>query len=112
MSDGSKEPSEPLGTHLERQRELRAGGCDRSQAHGIAWLEQRIKEWPGDSGDDLQVLLYGDFEPPETDLYIQPLEITIHSEKRDGTIIGSSLCVLTATVSHVQMVLHVQTVPP
>lgn len=82
----------------QRARELQSDGYEWGRAHGKAWLEHRIREWPSAWGDDLHILLYGDFEPPKSDLHIQPLGITVHAKKLENTVIRSATCVLKATV--------------
>jgi hypothetical protein len=81
-----------------RARELKNVGIDRLQAHSIAWLEERIRKWPSAWGDDLHVLLYGDFQAPPSTLEYPTLGITIHPDKKDNTIIRGALTVLEATV--------------
>lgn len=73
--------SEQIDPMLERARELNNLGLEWSQAWGKAWLEHRIREWPEKWGDDLEILLYGDFEAPESEMHIEPLGITIYPEK-------------------------------
>lgn len=82
----------------ERARELQNDGYEWGRAHGKAWLEHKIREWPSAWGDDLHVLIFGDFKPPQSDLHIQSLGITVHPEKRENTVIRSAACVLDATV--------------
>ena len=53
---------------LDRARELNRDGLDWGHAWGKAWLERRIADWPSGWGDDLQILLYGDFDPPDDKL--------------------------------------------
>lgn len=98
MADNSPKQPKLSDLMLERARELRGGGFDWVQAWGKAWLEQRISQWPSTWGDDLQILVYGDFDPPKTDLHIEPLGITVHPEKLENTVIRSATCVLKATV--------------
>lgn len=81
-----------------RAQELRDDGLDCLIADGIAWQEERIRQWPSGWGDDLQVLVYGDFQPPEATLAYPSLGITIHPEKQEKTIITGALTVLLATV--------------
>ncbi len=88
------EPEQLLG----RARELKRQGFTWGHAWGKAILEQRIENWPSGWGDDLQILIYGDFQPPNGDLDFPELEITVHAEKIEGTVIRSALCVLKATV--------------
>ena len=49
----------------QRVTELEKTGLDHGHAWGISILEDRIKNWPSGWGDDLQVLIYGDFERSE-----------------------------------------------
>jgi len=61
-------------------------------------VEMAIKNWPSGWGDDLRILIYGDFEPPKQDLHFDNLGITVHSEKVEKTFIVAAGCVLEATV--------------
>lgn len=67
-------------------------------AFGIARLEERVLKWPPARGDDLRVLLYGDFQAPDSTLTYPSLGITVHPEKKDNTVIHGALTVLEATV--------------
>lgn len=98
MIHNTQEKPNSFDPTLERARELHGQGFDWGQAWGHAWLEHRIRAWPSGWGDDLQILIFGDFEPPKTDLHIHPLGITIHPEKLENTVIRSAMCVLKATV--------------
>ncbi|MFT4555819.1 MAG: hypothetical protein ACI92S_001154 [Planctomycetaceae bacterium] len=96
-------PSESNSTFdptLERARELNCEGFGWGHAFGKAWLEHRISnlDWPAKWGDDLRVLIYGDFEAPTKDLSFPQLGITVHHEKLENTVIRSALCVVEATV--------------
>ncbi len=82
-----------------RADELRGDGLDPLQANSIAWLEERIRQWPSAWGDDLRVLLYGDFQAPDNTLTYPSLGITVHPEKMDNTIIKGAITVLEATVN-------------
>jgi hypothetical protein len=99
MTEESHKDNSAFDPILERVRELNREGFDWGQAWGKAWLEQRILEWPSAWGDDLQVLIYGDFEPPKEDLHIPALRITVHPGKLENTVIRSAMCVLKATVA-------------
>lgn len=63
---------------LARMRDLRSDGMESARAFGVAALEQRIKQWPEGYGDDLHILIYGDFEPPMQELSFASLGITLH----------------------------------
>lgn len=73
-------------------------GLDPVHASGVAWLEERIRRWPESWGDDLHVLIYGDFRAPESNLEFPTLGITVSSERQKETIIKAALTVLKATV--------------
>ena len=81
-----------------RARELQGDGLDWLLANGIAWLEERVRQWPPAWGDDLRVLLYGDFRVPDSTLTYPSLGITVHPEKKENTIIKGAMTVLEATV--------------
>lgn len=83
---------------LARARQLEGEGLDWVQAHGIAWLEERVRQWPTGWGDDLHVLLYGDFEAPDSTLEYPSLGITVHPEKKENTVIRGAMTVLEASV--------------
>jgi hypothetical protein len=90
--------TEPWDLMLKRARELQDEGLSSHQAFQRAWLERRIELWPRNWGDDLQILIYGDFEPPDSDLHICPLGITIRSDKLEDTVVATARCVLKAIV--------------
>jgi hypothetical protein len=54
--------------------------------------------WPDSWGDDLRILIYGDFEPPAAVLAIPSLGITVFPERQQNTVICGARCVLEATV--------------
>jgi hypothetical protein len=81
-----------------RTQELVASGIREGHARGLAQLEMRIAQWPSSWGDDLLVLIYGDFNPPTEELEFPDLGITIEPEKVTNSIIKSALCVLKARV--------------
>lgn len=72
---------------FERARELQDGGLDWLQAVGRADLELMFAEWPSTWGDDFQVLLYGDFDPPESDLEFEHLGIRVLHEPFEKSVI-------------------------
>lgn len=61
-------------------------------------MEMRIAQWPAGWGDDLVVLIYGDFNEPPAELAFPDLGITIEPEKLINTVIRSAMCVLKARV--------------
>jgi hypothetical protein len=81
-----------------RANELRNEGMDYFEADGIAWLEERVRQWPSGWGDDLVVLIYGDFQPPKEVLEFPSLGISIFPEKKENTEIMAASCVLEARV--------------
>lgn len=82
-----------------RARELRANGLEHPRAFGEAWLEERVRQWPAEWGDNLRVLLYGDFSAPASTLRFPLLGITVHPEQKTSTIIRGALTVLEANVT-------------
>lgn len=98
MADKVQKQPNSFDLMEKRERQLVNEGLDWGRARGRASLEFRIREWPSGWGDDLQIVIYGDFEPPKSDLHIQPLGITIHPGKLENTVISSGRCVLKATV--------------
>ncbi len=101
MAAPDKVPSEAdqyMAALIKRAAELEDTGLSRQVAFGTAVLEARIARWPEKWGDDLQVLIYGDFDAPEHDLDYPTLGITVEAGKRPNTIIKSALCVVRARV--------------
>lgn len=84
----------------ERANELKDDSLDWGHAHSRAWLEHLISDaWPTEWGDDLHVLIYGDFKAPEVKICDKRLGITVYPEKLEKTVIRDALCVLKVTVS-------------
>jgi len=81
-----------------RAQDLKNEGMDWALAHGVAWLEERVLRWPPAWGDDLHVVIYGDFEAPSSNLTYPSLGITVHCEKQEKTIVRDARTVLEATV--------------
>ena len=81
-----------------RARELESNGLDRLLADGVAWLEERIRQWPPAWGEDLHILIYGDFQVLDSALMYPTIGITVHPEKKNNTIIRGAITVLEATV--------------
>ena len=99
MSEMSKSSDGSIARHRERIKKLEKQGYDWIRASGIASIEMRINQWPEKWGKDLQILIYGDFDPPKKDTYFPSLAITLHHKKCDETVLGDiAITVLTATV--------------
>ena len=91
---------DPMKRLIERANELKDDSLDWGHAHSRAWLEHMITDaWPTGWGDDLHVLIYGDFKAPESKICDERLGITVYPEKLEKTVIRDSICVLKATVS-------------
>jgi hypothetical protein len=82
-----------------RALELQAAGLEFSHAFGRAHLESLLEQWPSAWGDDYQVLLYGDFEPPSQDLEFPILGIRVLSKPIKKSVISVARTVLAARVS-------------
>lgn len=84
----------------ERAIELEDDSLDWGHAYARAWLEHLINDlWPPEWGDDLHVIIYGDFRPPESKIYDERLGLTVYPEKLEDTVIHTALCALKTTVS-------------
>ncbi|HEY3383478.1 MAG TPA: hypothetical protein VGK32_17050 [Vicinamibacterales bacterium] len=75
-----------------------ASGFREGHARRLADLELRIARWPSAWGDDLVVLIYGDFSAPPTELDFPDLGITIEPEQVTTSDIRTAMCVLKARV--------------
>lgn len=82
----------------KKTENLIAGGIREGHARGLANLEMRITQWPSGWGEDLVVLIYGDFSPPSAELDFPELGIVIEPEKITNSVVTSALYVLKARV--------------
>ncbi len=82
-----------------RALELQAEGLEFSHAFGKAQLESLLQKWPTGWGDDYQVLLYGDFDPPGKDLEFPSLGIRVLADPIEKSVVSSALTVLAARIS-------------
>jgi hypothetical protein len=98
-SSGAAEAERFFRFIRERTHELKTGGMSEGQARDTAMLEERISRWPPEWGNELVVLLYGDFRPPEKPLHFADLGIIIEAENISGSVIVSAMCVLKARVT-------------
>jgi hypothetical protein len=98
MTDTTQRDSGSSDFMRSRALNLQQQGLDQIQAWGIALLETRVQVWPEAWGDNLPILLYGDFEPPDTDIEFPSLGITVRHEKVEDTLISAAHCVLEAVV--------------
>lgn len=95
---GSVEADRIVSLLRQKTEDLVASGLREGHARGLAQLELRIAQWPSAWGDDLLVLLYGDFDVPSGELDFPALGITIEPEKVTSSFIKSAMCVLEARV--------------
>ena len=82
----------------QKTEALVASGIREGHACGLAHLELRIAQWPSGWGDDLVVLIYGDFSAPLAELDFHELGITIEPDNVANSVIKSAMCVLKARV--------------
>lgn len=61
-------------------------------------FEYRIQSWPPDWGNELHILIYGDFQSPAHDIKFPSLRITVEAGQVRDSIIQSAFCVLKARV--------------
>lgn len=83
----------------QRTQELQAAGMPEGRARGTAMLENRISLWPTEWGNELRIIIYGDFRSPETDLYFADLGIVVEAGAVKESIVKSAMCVLKARVT-------------
>jgi hypothetical protein len=76
-ADGLSEADQIWTIMRRKTQELVASGIREGHARGLAQLEMRIAKWPSGWGDDLMVVIYGDFAPPHAELDFPDLGITI-----------------------------------
>lgn len=89
---------ESLDRMFKRAEALRIDGLDMNSVFALAWLEERVHRWPTGYGDDLVVIIYGDFQAPTSDLAYPSIGITVHCEKVKESIVRTAQTVLKATV--------------
>jgi hypothetical protein len=91
--------ADPIELMFARAQNLRAAGVSHSQAMALAEIEMRLSQWPKAWGDDLKILVYGDFQPTPHDLDFPELGIRLGSTERKNTVIKGALAVVDATVT-------------
>ncbi len=95
-----------FNTLRQKAKELVTSGLREGHARGLATLQWRIDQWPSSWGDDLRVLIYGDFDAPPEELDFPELGITIEPEKVPNSIVKSAFCVLKARVKIPEKSVH------
>jgi hypothetical protein len=83
----------------QRTQELQSAGMPEGRARGTAMLEHRISLWPPEWGNELPIIIYGDFRSPETDLHFTDLGIVVEAGVVKESIARSATCVLKARVT-------------
>ena len=75
------------GARGKRADELLAKGVPPERARGIALLEERMARWPAEWGDNIMVLLHGDFSAPAETMLFETLGIEVEAgEVRDSIL--------------------------
>ena len=88
-----------IETMRQRMLGLVEEGLDMSRAWGIASLENRIANWrTAGTEEQLQIIVFGDFDAPQAELYFKTLGITIHPDKIENSIGNPARCTLKASV--------------
>jgi hypothetical protein len=95
---GTAEAHQFFSALHQRTEDLVTSGIREGHARGLALLELRITQWPSGWGDDLVVLIYGDFDTPPAELNFPDLGIIIEPEKVTNSVIKSARCVLKTRV--------------
>ncbi len=83
---------------FERVKALRAEGHQSDAAWRLAYLESLLDAWPAGWGEYFCPLVFGDFEPPESEFGSEPLGVWIEPTPLKGTVIRSARTVLRARV--------------
>ena len=84
----------------DRTEELKLVGMAEGRARSTAMLEHRIKSWPPGWGDELRIVIYGDFQAPEEELRFPELGILIEPGAVKNSIVRTATSVAKA---HVQV---------
>ncbi|MBT3272118.1 MAG: hypothetical protein HN368_03110 [Spirochaetales bacterium] len=98
MSGKSNTPTDRSNPEASQVDEVVEGGTDVMEVYEKVWLEHIVNKWPDAWGDDLQILIYGDFKPPDKDINIESLGILISSTNMEKTVVRDARCVLKAKV--------------
>ena len=61
-------------------------------------LQYRIQEWPPEWGNNLEILIFGDFNPPSSEWHFKSLRITIYPGQIADHLIKSAMYVIKAKV--------------
>jgi hypothetical protein len=81
--------------HRARCAELQSAGFRELQASDTAMLEEQIRNWPTAWGEDLIVVLYGDFDTPKLPLEFPSLGIIAEYEQKETLAKGARCALLT-----------------
>lgn len=85
-------------SYIHREQELMKQGLSFLSASAQAYMEQGIAHWPEEWGDDLEFLIYGDFQPPSRELALKSLGIIVYPEPQDEWLFKTARTVLRAKV--------------
>jgi hypothetical protein len=91
--------NDSMAGYLDRAKELEATGMPRMRALDTAMLEERIGRWPSEWGDELQILICGDFQPPPSSLHFPEFGITIEPDVVKDSPIRAAICVVKGRVA-------------
>ena len=81
-----------------RKAELEAEGKTPIQARIVAALEEGVSRWPTEWGNELQIFVYGNFQPPEEELRLPDLGIVVEAEEVKNFFVTTAGCVVKARV--------------
>jgi len=99
MTDTARKPDDEINAIFARADALSADHGDHNLAMEQAELELLISRWPKDWGDKFCVVIYGDFQAPDSDIEIPELGIVIKSEELKNSVAShSAMCALNAIV--------------
>lgn len=84
---------------VSRARELIALGTPTHDAWSLAQMEDHLRRWPTEWGNELEVLIGGDFESPEADLILPALGIKVFKAKTPNDVFCGALSVVRARIA-------------
>jgi len=96
--DKDKSEIDEIKHFFQKITDFKKSGVGYISATELAELEMRINQWPKEWGNNLEVIIYGSFMPPPTELQFDTLGITVYPEQLKNFCIKSAPCALKTKV--------------
>jgi hypothetical protein len=97
--EGTNQADQFWGFISGRTAAMQLAGMPAGRAQSTAMLEYRIAQWPPEWGNELRIIIYGDFRPPKTDRHFRDLGIVVEAGAVKGSVVRSAMCVVKARVT-------------